>query len=218
MLHIHTRMKHPTFGLCYFTFVYGHPKTSKRKEVWDQPASFQEHINGPWIWIGDFNQVLSNADKQSSTSQNCPGASHLHNCLRDTEMIPLQSTGVKYTWKNKRGGDALVLEKLDKAFINNVWLHTFEHCTLEAWPIAVSDHAPLVLDINNIPIYKRRPFRFEAMWLLHPRCKQVIQQEWQKKSRIPLLISLNPNFAMSSRLASVGIKMNLEICTRNFPK
>ena len=52
---IHTRMKHPTFGLCYFTFVYGHPKTSKRKEVWDQLASFQEPINGPWIWIGDFN-------------------------------------------------------------------------------------------------------------------------------------------------------------------
>ena len=83
-------------------------------------------------------------------------------------MIPLQSTGVKYTWKNKRVRDALVLEKLDKAFINNVWLHTFEHCTLEAWPITVSDHAPLVLDINNIPIYRRRPFRFEAIWLLHP--------------------------------------------------
>ena len=113
---IHTRMKHPTFGLCYFTFVYGHPKTSKRKEVWDQLASFQEHINGPWIWIGDFNQVLSNEDKQSSTSQNCPRASHLHNCLRDTEMRPLQSTRVKYTWKNKRDGDALVLEKLDRAF------------------------------------------------------------------------------------------------------
>ena len=85
-----------------------------------------------WIWIGDFNQVLSNGDKQSSTSQKCPRGSELHTCQQETEMIPLQSTRVKYTWKNKRGGDALVLEKLDRAFINNVWLHTFEHCTLEA--------------------------------------------------------------------------------------
>ena len=71
----------------------------------------------------------------------------------------------------------LVLEKLDIAFINNAQLHTFEHCILEAWPITVSDHAPLILDINNIPIYRRRPFKFEVMWLMHPRCKQVIQKE-----------------------------------------
>ena len=57
----------------------------------------------------------------------------------------------------------LVLEKLDIAFINNARLHTFEHSILEAWPITVSDHAPLILDINNIPIYRRRPFRFEAI-------------------------------------------------------
>ena len=85
-----------------------------------------------WIWIGDFNQVLSNGDKQSSTSQKCPRGSELHTCQQETEMIPLQSTRVKYTWKNKRDGDALVLEKLDRAFINNAWLRTFEHCTLEA--------------------------------------------------------------------------------------
>jgi len=106
----------------------------------------------------------------------------LHTYLQDTEMIPLQSTGFKYTWKNKRGGDALVLEKLDRVFIHNAWFHSFEHCTLEAWPIMVSNHAPLVLDINNIPIYRRRPFRFEAMCLMRPRCKQIIKKEWQKKS------------------------------------
>ena len=48
-------MKHPTFGLYYFSFVYGHPKTSKRKEEWNQLVSFQENINGPWIWSGGFN-------------------------------------------------------------------------------------------------------------------------------------------------------------------
>lgn len=125
-------MKHPTFDLYYFTFVYGHPKTNKRKEMWNQLVSLQENINGPWIWSGDFNQVLSNGDKQSSTSKKCPGASKLHTYLQETEMIPLQLTGVKYTWKNKRDRDALVLEKLDRAFIYSAWLHTFEHCTLEA--------------------------------------------------------------------------------------
>ena len=43
---IHTRMKHPTFGLYYFSFVYGHPKTSKRRVEWNQLVSFQENING----------------------------------------------------------------------------------------------------------------------------------------------------------------------------
>ena len=78
-----------------------------------------------------------------------------------------------------------------------VWLQTFEHCTLEAWPIMISDHAPLVLDINNIPIYRRRLFRFKAMWLLHPRCKHVIQQEWQKK------ISGSPAYILKSKLCNV---------------
>ena len=121
----------------------------------------------------------------------------MHTCLQETRMISLQSTGVKYTWKNKRDGYALVLEKLDRAFINNAWLHTFEHCTLEAWSIMVSDHALLILDINNVPIYRRRLFRFEAMWLMHPRCKQIIQKEWQQK------ISSSHTYILKSKLYNV---------------
>ena len=35
------------------------------------------------------------------------------------------------------------------------------------------------------------------MWLLHPRCKQVIQKEWQKK------ISGSPTYILKSKLCNV---------------
>ena len=79
---IHTRIKMPNVGFVYCTFIYGHPTTHKRKHVWNHLLSFCSTVTGPWVWIGDFNQVLKQEDKFSLRNQACPGAIDLQNCLQ----------------------------------------------------------------------------------------------------------------------------------------
>ena len=93
-------------------------------------------------------------------------------------MILMNATGVQYTWDNNREGEEFVCERLDKAFVNLDWLHTYEHSSLEAWPISILDHAPFILDTHKRQTFQKRYQRFEAMWLLHPSCKKFIEETW----------------------------------------
>lgn len=130
--------------------------------------------------MGDFNQVLSNEDKLSFGAQACPGANDLHDCLQEESMIPVNVSRVKFTWNNNRDDEDLLLEWLDSAFVNGEWLNSFEHSSLEAWPITVSDHAPIILDTYRMQTFRKRPQRFEAMCLLHPSCRKVVEDTWRQ--------------------------------------
>ena len=108
-------------------------------------------------------------------------------CNRPIKLSPrgkyetMNATGVQYTWKNNREREELVCEQLDRAFVNLDWLHTYDHSSLEAWPISISNHAPLILDTHKRQTFHKRPQRFEAMWLLHLSCKKLIEETWQER-------------------------------------
>ena len=68
----------------------------------------------------------------SFSTQACPGANDLHNCLQEASMIPMNATRVKFTWNNNRDDEDLVLERLERAFVNLEWLNSFGHSSLEA--------------------------------------------------------------------------------------
>lgn len=71
-----------------------------------------------------------------------------------------------------------MLEKIERAWGNLIWAAKFEDCFVEVLPITASDHAPLLLH-TELPPQKRRPnFKFEAMWLQHKDCNNVVHNAW----------------------------------------
>lgn len=42
----------------HITLFYGHPRTEKRKESWDLLQSLAKTTDGPWMVLGDFNEIL----------------------------------------------------------------------------------------------------------------------------------------------------------------
>lgn len=56
---------------------------------------------------------------------------------------------------NNRKGHSLVMENIDCAWCNLLWLDNFEHSHL------------------------RPTFKFEAMWLIHEDCKSVVTNAWK---------------------------------------
>lgn len=163
---------------CFITFLYGNPTLTKRNEVWQKLEQLGKDINGRWMCIGDFNQVLDFEDKLTFEDTGIQGSQELRSCLSNLSLLPIESKGLSYTRKNKRPGSEFVIEKLDKAFANWERCNAYPHCLVQNLPIMCLDHGPILLDTTWRPPFGQRPFRFEWMWTSHPDCFSIIQEAW----------------------------------------
>lgn len=64
-------------------------------------------------------------------------------------------------WLNER--EQLTMKKIDHVFATTSWEDLHSACFLSALGTAVSDHYPLLLDLNADFCSGKR-FRFEALW------------------------------------------------------
>lgn len=54
---IHVSFVNENKMLSFVTFVYGFPKTELRYALWEYLRNVASSISGPWMIIGDFNQI-----------------------------------------------------------------------------------------------------------------------------------------------------------------
>lgn len=95
--------------------------------------------------------------------------------INDVELHELHLRGRLYTWSNER--DNPTLERQDRVFATEEWVHAFPNHDLAALSTECSDHAPLVLKTNcSLPHFKR--FRFENFWLNCEGYLQVVEEAW----------------------------------------
>ena len=76
---------------------------------------------------------------------------------------------------NREEGD-LVMERLDMAFAIVEWVNMYPFYSLRNMPILHSNHGPIVFDLEVQAPFRKRPFRFEHMWIIHSTCQDMIQQ------------------------------------------
>lgn len=155
----------------YITCVYGPPRISERHEFWAFLRTVARNVDLPWIVGGDFNQVLS---KNSQS----PGAIELSDTLNNCGLIELHTTGNFFTWCNGRQAEDTVWEKLDRILVNADWFNLFPQSHAECLTVAASDHCPILLStVVNFAV-RRRPKRFEAMWITDPGCHDIVKNAW----------------------------------------
>ncbi|XP_057745375.1 uncharacterized protein LOC130963259 [Arachis stenosperma] len=79
---------------------------------------------------------------------------------------------------------------MDRALSNGGWRIIFEGARVEVLPRTNSDHHPLLITTEPpLPTNKNRPFRYEAMWKMHPNFDEVIKDHWSQGE--PFSIALN---------------------------
>ena len=57
-----------------------------------------------------------------------------------------------------------------------------------------SDHGPILLDLEVQTPFRKRPFRFELMWLTHEDCKELVHHAWDLHSIGSRAIQLRNKF------------------------
>jgi hypothetical protein len=166
------------------TGFYGHPVANKRDEGW----SILRHIStlepGPWICLGDFNEILNESEKWGGRSRPRGLMESFQGTLEACGLSDLGFKGPKYTWSNCQEGLDLIKERLDRVVANRSWCEFFREAEVWVGAAISSDHAPITLHVTGLAPkqLQRRPFRYEAGWELEPDYKRTVEKAWSVPS------------------------------------
>lgn len=162
----------------YLTLVYIYPKKDKQAALFNEIIQLKPSNDEPWLLAGDFNNILCLSEKFGGVHSTSRHMIRFQNFLNQGELCSLNATGVPYTWTNNHKDATLMFERLDRAVANPQWFNMFPNCSLENLPIVGSDHGPICLSFNSKSNHGPNNFKFEAMWLRHPRFSGVVQKAW----------------------------------------
>lgn len=59
----------------------------------------------------------------------------------------------KFTWCNRRQGDALILSRLDRYICNYGWYSTFPEAVVENLGFFGSDHRPVAVQLKPVELF-----------------------------------------------------------------
>ncbi|XP_042511723.1 uncharacterized protein LOC122086849 [Macadamia integrifolia] len=124
-------------------FSVAHAKCSraKRRDLWLELATNPSGC--PRTIIGDFNVTLFGNERRGLSRFFLGAASEFGAMVDATSMIQIPSSGRKFTWSNnRRSGNVVAV--LDRTFVNEDWLNSFDDCSQKILPRIASDHAPLL--------------------------------------------------------------------------
>ncbi|GAU28731.1 hypothetical protein TSUD_372380 [Trifolium subterraneum] len=164
------------WGEWRLTCYYGYPERSRRRATWDLLRALGNISSIPWCIIGEFSDLLSQADKKGihpHPNSLCMG---FRQAVSDCDLTDIPIEGHQFTWIKSRGTPHVIEERLDRAMASTSWLQLFPQVRLTNLLASHSDHSPILLQWlggrENLEVIDRVT-----------RCANKLQR-WGKKKRI----------------------------------
>jgi len=183
-------VKHESGPFWRATFVYGEPRTENRALFWDRLRFLRAQWEGPWVCIGDFNEILSNEEHTGPTARGESQMRQFRDCLEDCQLVDLGFSGPKYTWNNRRQHGHNIQVRLDRAVANGQFTQLFDDVHVENIVTTSSDHFAIMLSISKHNQIRHREvssynFRYEAAWSRAPDYLETVEKCWADASARP---------------------------------
>lgn len=161
------------------TYVYGNPNFQQRRGLWSKLLALQGERDIPWCCMGDFNELLSQYEKEGIRPYHSGRGDLFRDFLNIYGLMELDLKGCHFTWASNPRNGVIIREKLDCILVNCAWRREFPHGLAVALPSISSDHSILLLLPE--PRHKcGQSFNFEAFWVEHEECGQVVDEGWHK--------------------------------------
>ena len=146
------------------TGFYGHPKAHKRKESWDQLKALNLKFQLPWIYFGDFNEILSMNKKMGGVQRSQRQMDEFRDAVNSYGFKDLGYNGLDYTWCNMQEGENRMYIRLDRALATSKWMEQFKEARVYHIVDSTLDHCALLVSDSYHPQPPRKHcFHFEAM-------------------------------------------------------
>ncbi|GAU17164.1 hypothetical protein TSUD_177940 [Trifolium subterraneum] len=118
-------VKDEQWGEWRLTCYYGFPERSRRRAAWDLLRELRNMSSIPWCIIGDFNDLLSQADKKGIHPHPNGLCMGFRQAVSDCDLTDIPIEGHQFTWIKSRGTPHVIVERLDRAMANASWLQLF---------------------------------------------------------------------------------------------
>ncbi|KAI9110616.1 hypothetical protein K1719_018482 [Acacia pycnantha] len=164
-----------------FSAVYASPCEQKRRRLWEVFQEIAINVTEPWLVAGDFNEIKTPLEQKGGGRVNDTRCRRFNDWIQDCGFIDVDAKCPFFTWKGpKWEGLDRVYKRLDRCLCNIQWLEKFENAEVRVSPRVCSDHHPLLIKLNvENQGFRRRNFRYEAMWQMHERFEEVMKQSWR---------------------------------------
>lgn len=148
--------------LWHCSTIYASPIPVVRDILWKHLQNIRASITGPWLLMGDFNEILVPSEVRGGNFS-LSRATKFSNSMEDCNLLDLGAVGNAFTWFRRAIGSQPISKRLDRALADIDMRRGFPEAYVENLCRRHSDHCPLLLRCNAIvPDKKLRPFRFQA--------------------------------------------------------
>lgn len=168
-------VQHPWLLTC----IYGPPYKQDQYMFWDFLNQIGSTYSGPWLCLGDFNDITSQQDKRGGNCFAQSSKGGLNSVIFNQGLIDLGFSGNSFTWSNERGGRPNIKERIDRGIANVEWRSIFHRAIVSHLPAIGSDHNPILLDTIGEVSNFSKPFKFEKMWTTSRESFDVINHAWE---------------------------------------
>ncbi|XP_074315359.1 uncharacterized protein LOC141651553 [Silene latifolia] len=174
-IHLHVKVKH-TGQLFAVTYVYGFKKIEERIPLWQ--ARIRLYGGGPWVVLGDFNNVLYANERLGKTVKDdemMPFQSTLNCC----DLQDMKSTGAFFTWNNKQPSATRMFSRIDRVLVNSDWIAQWPDWSAHFYPEGTFDHCPCIISYGmSGGNGHKKPFKFFNMWTKVPEFHSILEKGW----------------------------------------
>ncbi|KAL4271428.1 hypothetical protein GQ457_13G016010 [Hibiscus cannabinus] len=110
----HIDMVISTSNSCFrFTGLHGFSETSQKVQTWQLIDSIKPNSNLPWIIGGDFNEVLSDNEKQGGIRRARSQINNFRDCLARNNLYDCKPKDGWFTWTKSGPNTPTIFERLD---------------------------------------------------------------------------------------------------------
>lgn len=177
-IHVKVKVHAPNLSWIFFA-IYASPRSEERCILWNNLTKVAELHNKPWILTGDFNELLVQFDKFGGRGVGVSRSLAFKDCLDLCSMVNMGFSGPRYTWTNKWDVSNLILERIERFFMNPDWCVLYPDAKVTHLPRCHSGHCPVLME--TLPfrtVHLNRPFRFQEFWLSEMSFLNVVSSAW----------------------------------------
>nr|XP_025625613.1 uncharacterized protein LOC112717905 [Arachis hypogaea] len=178
---VHMKVKRGNKEEWFLIAVYANPREDKRRELWTDMHHINQNITGGWLVVEDFNDISDPSEKKSGGRVDFGACRRFKRWIDSCALIDLGSVGQRFTWRGPQWENLdKVFKHLDRALCNSDWRLRYQEAIVDVLARVNSDHHPILVHMNpKGMVIKDKPFRYEAMWELHPNFKGFVEEKWK---------------------------------------
>ncbi|XP_074311631.1 uncharacterized protein LOC141647380 [Silene latifolia] len=142
---IHVSVEHLQSGFSWTcSIVYGCNKDSERTSLWQSILQCKSIVHGPWLLMGDFNNVLHIGERIGS-EVTLAEIRDFQQCVDSCGLYDLVTQGAYFTWNNKQEENKRVFTRIDRVLANDLWIGSGPSGIACFLPEGLFDHNPCII-------------------------------------------------------------------------